>query len=101
MSRIIHIGNIRVLDEKDPMFKEGIILKKDVEFYYTKFRKIVCIENGVYMNNKREALEDHEFLTQTNQRPNNLFYMEDVGAYKISNKDFKNKIKTMKKNRTK
>ena len=101
MSRVIHIGNVRVLDTTDPFHKEGIILKKDVEFYYTRFKKIVCLNNGIYMNNKREAIEDYDYLTQTNQSTENLLYMEDISSYKVSDKDFKNKIKTMKKNRNK
>ena len=52
MSRVIHIGNVRVLDTTDPFHKEGIILKKDLEFYYTRFKKIVCLNNGIYMNNR-------------------------------------------------
>ena len=53
------------------------------------------------MNNKREAIEDYDYLTQTNQSTENLLYMEDISSYKVSDKDFKNKIKTMKKNRNK
>lgn len=99
--RKIHIGNVRILDENDPIRKEGIILVKDVEFYYTRLNKIVCLNNGAYVNNKREALDDYEFLVQTNQSPTGLLYMEDIDSYSVTDKDFKNRIKVMKKNRQK
>ena len=98
MARRIFIGNVRILDTKDPYHNKGVVLVKNYEYYYSRFRRIICFENGILVNNKSQALEDYDFLTQNNQSPERLLYMEEnINSYLVSNKEFNKKIKVMKK----
>ena len=100
MARRIHIGNVRILDPTDPYHKEGIILIKDKEYYYSRFRNMICLDNGIQINNKGQALEDYSFLQEHNQSTENILYMEEnLKSYVVSEKEFKEKIKIMKKNK--